>query len=132
MKSLVCHGFSEAFQAIAALVHDSPGMVRLAALEGLGQLDWDRALPYMIEALADPDSEMLKIAVQVLGREGSGWIVEHGRILFGHPSAAVRMRVAAAVTTCLGRGAERLLMDALAEEADPVVRGHLQTLVSSL
>ncbi|TWJ26388.1 HEAT repeat domain-containing protein [Geobacter argillaceus] len=132
VKSLVSHGFKESFQALAALVHDSPGMVRLAALEGLGQLDWDRAVPYMIEALADPDSEMLKIVVQVLTRQGAGWIAEHGRTLFAHPDAIVRMRVAAAVANCLGIGAKRLLMDALAEEVDPAAREHLQTLVSSL
>ncbi len=132
VKSLVSHRFKESFQALAALVHDSPGMVRLAALEGLGQLDWDRAVPYMIEALADPDSEMLRIAVQVLTRQGAGWIAEHGRTLFAHPDAIVRMRVAAAVASCLGRGARRLLMDALVEEVDPAAREHLQTLVSSL
>lgn len=132
VKSLVSHGFEESFQALAALVHDSPGMVRLAALEGLGQLDRDRAVPYMIEALADPDSEMLRIAVQVLTGQGAGWIAEHGRTLFAHPEATVRMRVAAAVASCLGIDAKRLLVDALAEEVDPAAREHLQTLVSSL
>ena len=132
VKSLVCHGFSEAFTDIASLVHDSPGMVRIAALEGLGELDWDRALPHMIEALADPDGEMVRIAVQVLIRNGTEWLAEHGQALFAHPDPAVRGRVAAAVAACLGGGARWMLSEALAEETDPVARENLQALVDSL
>ncbi len=132
IKSLVSHRFTEAFGDIASLVYDSPGMVRLAALEGLGELDWDAALPHMIEALADPDSEVVRIVVQVLARSGTEWLAEHGRTLFSHPNPAVRGRVAAAVAACLGDGARHLLSEALAEETDPVVRENLRSLVATL
>jgi HEAT repeat protein len=120
---------SDSLPHIMALVQRSEGVVLITALESLGTIGGEQARSALRNALSHPDEEVVKIAIEILGRLESGWIEECRSALIGHPHWDVRSAFVRAVSACLGVAGRPILEEALAAEHDALVRQQIEELL---
>jgi HEAT repeat protein len=106
---------------VAALADgDNPGR-RNAALEALTRFG-TAALPVLLEASADEDVDVRKQVVDTLGAVGHSSAADRLIQLLADPDANVRAAAAEALGAVAALGVERLLLERVERDAEPLVR----------
>ncbi len=107
------------------LATSAQGAVTISALEALAGIGGAGVTDLVKKALADPDEEVVKAAIDILSRQGDGWLDEYRERLLVHPHWDVRRSFIKAMAA--GRGAQAIpyLVAALESEGDELVREQL-------
>src|SRR4051794_4772080 len=98
-------------QAVGELLDDPEAAVRLQALETVGRLRLEAALPRLLERIKEggPESEAAAQAAARLGARGTKALRE----LMGHTSPGLRRRIAGALAASGTSSAESAALEAL-------------------
>ncbi len=107
------------------LATSAEGVVTISALDALAGIGGAGVTDLVKKALADPDEEVVKVAIEILSRQGDDWLDEFRERLLAHPHWDVRRSFIKAIAA--GRGAEAIpyLKAALDSEGDELVREQL-------
>ncbi|MBI5286534.1 MAG: HEAT repeat domain-containing protein [Deltaproteobacteria bacterium] len=114
-----------------AILEEKDGVLVMAGLEALGRIARDRVdiIPLIVQALSHPDAEVVKTAVEVLGRTGKGAIVDKLLPLLEHNDWVVRLAVVSVLHEVGGSQVRDLLKAHLEREEDELVRRKISELV---
>jgi HEAT repeat protein len=119
-------------QEISAALHDPVGLVRIAALETLCEIDSEAAFPALLVALDYPDEEVVKASLRLLAASHRREWFSQGARLLNHRHREVRMAVARLLVEGGGAQSAALLENRLSVEGDELVRGQLVGLLTHL
>jgi HEAT repeat protein len=126
LKSLGKLRHCGARQAIKDLLANAAdGLVTISALKTLAEIDGEEVLALVRKALAHPDEEVVKAAIDILSRHGGAWLDEYRESLLAHPHWDVRRSFIKVMVANQGAKALPYLRSALATERDDLVRGQI-------
>jgi HEAT repeat protein len=113
-------------QAIVELL-DSPGdgLLTISALNTLAEIDGEGASEPVKKALANPDEEVVKTAMDILSRFGDDWLDEYREMLLCHPHWDVRRNFIRVLVENRGAKAVPYLESALETESDDLVKEQI-------
>lgn len=133
LKSLGRLRPAEARQAIVDLL-DSPadGLLTISALNTLAEIDGEGASETVKKALANPDEEVVKTAMEILSRFGDGWLDEYRDMLLSHSHWDVRRNFIRTMSENRGAEAVPYLESALETESDDLVKEQILNILDRL
>jgi HEAT repeat protein len=121
------------FAEIHQITKDPVGLVSIAALETLLDLDLATACPCLIEALDHQDEEVVSASLNMLSKCGGGeWLKTHADRLINHSFWAVRIHFVRYLVESRGVGARPLLEERLQVETEDLVRQQIQDLLEDI
>ncbi|HEX8960477.1 MAG TPA: HEAT repeat domain-containing protein [Geobacteraceae bacterium] len=132
LKGLGRLGSEGALPAIMDIIEDSQGLEMIAALEAVADIGGEKVQSIVQRGLENTDEEVVKAAIEILGRGGDDWIDVYGEKLLSHPHWDVRRSFAAAVAAQRGKRALPLLASACATETDNLVRQSIVDIMDGL
>lgn len=107
------------------LANAADGLVTISALKSLAEIDGEETLALVRNALAHPDEEVVKAAIDILSHHGVAWLDEYRESLLAHPHWDVRRSFIKVMVANQGAKALPYLRAALAVERDDLVRGQI-------
>jgi HEAT repeat protein len=111
---------------------DPIGLVCIAALESLAELDADSAFPLLMASLYSEDEEVVIAALQKLVATGRrDWLQSMTDVLLNHPHWEVRLHYARALESLDEPGCLKAIENRLMVEGEAAVRQHLEAILSS-
>jgi HEAT repeat protein len=116
-------GARQAIMELLATVTD--GLVTISALKTLSEIDGEGALELVKKALVHPDEEVVKAAIDILSRQGDGWLDEYREMLLAHPHWDVRRSIIKVMVADRGKEVIPYLRSALDTETDDLVREQI-------
>jgi len=125
LKGLTALGNPAALPGVTALLAQARGPVLIAGLATLAALGGTSSLGPIRAALADGDEEVVQAAIGILAGTGSDWISDCRDALLSHPHWGVRRSFVRAMAETLEVRALPYLIEALAKESDPLVKGEI-------
>jgi HEAT repeat protein len=132
LKGLSALGERAALPAVKSLLSCAQGPVLIAALSTVAAIGGAEERSAVRSALDHGDEEVVEAAIGILATTGCDWVEEHFQALMGHRHWAVRRAFVRAVAHCLGDQALPVLEQALAGEADSLVKGEITALMGGL
>lgn len=124
-------GDEGAIDVIKGFIVEDDGVLVMAGLEAIGRnpdrLNQGDLIPLIVKALSHPDREVVKTAVEVLGRVGR---VKELLPLLNHKAWDVRLAVVSTLHKTGGQGVIEVLKSHLQMEEDEMVRRKIEGLVS--
>jgi HEAT repeat protein len=114
------------------IVPSARGLVMITCLELLELLGDAPALDCVEQVLANPDEEMVKLALEILSRHDAGRVERHAGSLLAHPYAGIRYRTAVALAATPSRETRNHLKAALEKEQNNLVRDRIHNLLEGL
>ena len=133
VRSLGRLGGAAEAETVGALLKDPVGLVSIAALETLADSCAEAAAPQIAAALDHPDEEVVRVALELIGRHGAGpWLATNAETLVNHPSWVVRAHCVRLLPELLGERARPILERRLGTEGDDLVRQQLDDALRSL
>ncbi|WP_305043903.1 HEAT repeat domain-containing protein [Geoalkalibacter sp.] len=131
VRSLSRIGGERARALLHGAVQDPVGLVAIAALEALVEVDPRQAQDALLEALDHPDEEVVKTALQCLGRlEAGAWVPRVASKMINHPQWGVRLALTSMLQSQDSPEVLSLLEARLSIEGDELVRQALEALLS--
>ena len=126
LKSLGKLRHAGARQAIVELLDSAAdGILTISALNTLAEIDEEGVLEPGKRALANPDEEVVKAAIEILSRHGDVWLDEYREKLIAHPHWDVRRNFIRVMAENWGAKAVPYLKSALASESDALVKEQI-------
>ncbi len=126
LKSLGKLRHGGARQAIVELLAAAAdGLVTITALQTLAEIGGEGVPELVKKALAHPDEEVVKAAIDILSRQGDGWLDEYRETLLAHPHWDVRRCFIKVMVADRGAEAIPYLRPVLDTEADDLVREQI-------
>jgi HEAT repeat protein len=126
LKSLGKLRHAGARQAIVELLDSAAdGLLTIAALNALAEIDGESVLEPGKKALANPDEEVVKAAIEILSRHGDVWLDEYRDRLLAHPHWDVRKNFIKVMVENWGAKAVPYLKSALESESDDLVKEQI-------
>ncbi len=122
LRSLGTLRVAEAEPAIVELVNHSEGLVLIAALRTMLEINAEKACWLADLALADPDKEVVKAAIDILSFFDDNWLDKHRERLLFHEHWDVRSLFIKALVEHRGESALPALRKALELEKDELVK----------
>lgn len=126
LKSLGKLRHEGARQAIVELLATGvDGLVTITALQTLAEIGGKGVLELVKKALGHPDEEVVKAAIDILARQGDGWLDEYRETLLAHPHWDVRRCFIKVMVADRGGEAVPYLRAVLDTEVDDLVREQI-------
>jgi HEAT repeat protein len=126
LKSLGKLRHGGARQAIVELLATSAdGLVTISALKTLAEIGGEGIPELLKKALAHPDEEVVKAAIDILSHQGDAWLDEYREMLLTHPHWDVRRSFIKVMVADRGAEAIPYLQSALGTEMDDLVREQI-------
>ncbi|WP_432823559.1 HEAT repeat domain-containing protein [Trichloromonas sp.] len=111
---------------------DPIGLVCIAALEALAELDPEAAFPLLIASLYHDDQEVVDAALQQLVATGRrDWLASMTDVLLNHDHWEVRLNYARALESLDYPGYLQVIEDRLVVEGEALVRQQLEAMLNS-
>ncbi|GAM08186.1 phycocyanobilin lyase subunit alpha [Geobacter sp. OR-1] len=129
LRSLGALRVADAEPAISELVANSEGIVLIAALKTMLEINGESAKRLCIKALEHGDSEIVKAAVEILIHIDDSWLDDQSDRLLFHDQWDIRSIFIKALAEYRGAKALPLLKAALERETDDLVRRQLTDLL---
>jgi HEAT repeat protein len=126
LKSLGKLHYVGARRAIKDLLASATdGLVTISALKSLAEIDGEESLALVRNALAHPDEEVVKAAIEILSLKGDAWLEDYRESLLAHPHWDVRRSFIKVMVANQGGKALPYLKTVLVAEKDDLVRGQI-------
>ena len=110
---------------------DPIGLVCIAALEALAELDPEVAFPLLVASLYHEDEEVVNAALQQLVATGRrDWLTSMTDVLINHQHWEVRLNYARALALLDGQGCREAIENRLMIEGEAMVRQQLEEILS--
>lgn len=132
LRSLGMLKVSESKSAIEELANRSEGLVLIAALRTMLEIDPESARQLCIKALGQGDDEVVKAAIEILSHIDDSWVDDQAERLLFHKQWDIRSIFIKALAEYRGRDALPLLEAALKSETDDLVRRQIMDLIGEL
>ncbi len=133
VRSLGRLGGAAVFEPISRALQDPVGLVAIAALESLAELDAGRACPAMVQALQHNDEEVVNAALNLLAATGQrDWVPAAVEPLLNHRHWEVRSTFVRALTNLEGAACRSLLEERLLLEGEELVRQLIQDILAEM
>jgi HEAT repeat protein len=116
-------GAQEAIVELLATAAD--GLVTISALKTLAEIGGEGVPELVKNALAHPDEEVVKTAIDILSPQGDDWLDEYREMLLAHPHWDVRRSFIKVMVANRGAEAIPYLRSALDAETDDLVREQI-------
>jgi HEAT repeat protein len=116
-----------ALPAVSAVARSASGMVKIASFEALADIGGKDAFCIIASGLGDSDEDVVKTAVDLLREtDDDGWIGDYAVKLLSHPHWEVRSVFVRTIAEKSRRDLLPLLVEALPNEQDDLVRAQMQ------
>lgn len=125
LRSLGMLRVAEAEPAIIELVAHSEGLVLIAALRTMLEINAEKACRLADLALGNPDKEVVKASIEILSYFDGSWLDEHRERLLFHEHWDVRSLFIKALAEHRGDKALPALQEALELEKDDLVKRQI-------
>jgi HEAT repeat protein len=122
VRSLGVLGGDTALAAIGHALAATDQLIAIAALEALGRFPAVLARDFVRKAVVSANSDMVRVAVEILAGWDDPWLAEHAEQFLTHSHWGVRGAVVQFLGRCRGAAAVPLLCRALEREDDDLVR----------
>jgi HEAT repeat protein len=129
LRSISSLRIAEAESAIAELAASSEGIVLIAALKTMLEINRESAKQLCIRALEHNDNEIVKVAIEILMYIDDSWLDEQSDRLLFHEQWDIRSIFIKALAEYRGATALPLLKSALERETDDLVKRQLIDLI---
>ncbi|MSM41306.1 MAG: HEAT repeat domain-containing protein [Geobacter sp.] len=129
LRSLGALRVAAAESAIVGLIEETDGLVLISALRTLLDINGERAHQLARNALAHPDKEVVKAAVEILSHTNDSWLDEFRDRLLFHEHWDIRSLFIKALAEHRGVQALPALQEALKCEPDDLVRRQIMDIV---
>jgi HEAT repeat protein len=122
----------KALSAVIRLLENSEGLELITAMATVAAIGGDHVLSHIKKGLENQDEEVVKSAIDILIRDGDGWIDEYGEKLLSHCHWDVRRSFVNALAEQRGVRALPRLQSALAAESDLLVKDTITSAIDRL
>jgi HEAT repeat protein len=129
LRSIGSLRIAEAEPAIAELAAESEGIVLIAALKTMLEINGEAARQLCIRALEHKDDEIVKSAIEILMNIDDSWLDEQSDRLLFHEQWDIRSIFIKALAEARGAKALPLLKTAFDRETDDLVKRQLLDLI---
>jgi HEAT repeat protein len=132
LKSIAKISADGAINAVKRIFSRAEGLLVITCLELLDQMGGDSAMDLVEQALDNCDSEVVTLSLAILSRHDVDRVSPRAQILLTHENWNIRASCARAVALLPVETASHLLVSALQQENNDLVKTQMQTLLKGL